>query len=215
MKIDFFLCFLKLEVWYLEVALKSRFCPSCISVFCNLWQLAVPLRSWNEAFQCPHWLRINHLLGLSFAESGVFSLCFVFHVRAEFLCLVDQFYNLGIYSGLITVLSVCDVALSKSHPCVVYPRGLVGVEWICFGSWCFSPLDRPTSDLRIPCVGWHTPTCREAAPRQHCLRPVLRASLGPYCSSGFAWQFCPGCRDWGVLIASLVQVLVLASVCFF
>lgn len=76
----------------------------------------------------PHWLQINHLLGLSVAESGVFSLWFVFHVRAEFLCLVDKFYNLGIYSGLITVLSVCDVALSKNHPCIVYPRGLVGVE---------------------------------------------------------------------------------------
>lgn len=163
----------------------------------------------------PHWLQINHLLGLSVAESGVFSLWFVFHVRAEFLCLVDQFYNLGIYSGLITVLSVCDVALSKNHPCIVYPRGLVGVEWICFGSWRFSPLDRPTSDVRIPWLGWHTPTCREAAPRQRCLRPVPRASLGLYCFSGFAWQFFPGCRDWGVLVASLAQVPVLALVCFF
>lgn len=112
------------------------------------------------------------------------------------------------------MLSVCDVALSKNHSSIVYPWGLVGVEWICSRSWCFFPLERPTSDLRFPCLGWHTPLCRQAAPRQSGLRPVLRASLGLCCSSSFAWQFCLGCWGWGVLITSLVQLSVFALTCF-
>lgn len=61
-----------------------------------------------------------------------------------------------------------------------------------FRELMFFSLERPTSDLRFPCLGWHTPMCRQAAPRQSCLRPVLRASLVLCCSSSFAWQFCSG-----------------------
>lgn len=37
----------------------------------------------------------------------------------------------------------------------------------------------------LPWLGWHTPMCREAAPRQRCWRPVLRASLGLCGSASF------------------------------
>lgn len=122
---------LKLQVWFSGVALKNRPCPShwlyhCCpemrhpSVFV-VWNNASfrIIICWDWCFltlvclSCQSWIS---LLGRSILQSWY--LFWAHHC----------------------VVSVCDVALSKNNSCIVYPRGLVGVERIWFGSWSFLPV---------------------------------------------------------------------------
>lgn len=149
--------------------------------------------------------RHSRFLELPCAETGVFSSCFFFQIEAEFLCLVAQFYNVWIHSGLILVLSMSDVALSKNNSYTVHPWGLVRVGWMRSGGWRSFPW--PNRALT-----WGSPGSSGTLPQAEAV--PFPAQTGAALGCMMLLAFALG-TDQGLRITSFMQVPVLSLVCFF